>query len=131
VERNYGDAEGLTYAQVEARFPGDTPVSGRETREEVVERVLPALMDIAERHPDQAVLVVSHGGVIRSLLNVIDPEGNHGSITNGSVHSFRHDDGMFSLIAFDDPIEVESHQPGSEPIEAQNAVEMREAAGAP
>src|ERR1700709_348277 len=41
VERNYGAAEGLNYEQIEAEFPGDTPVPGRETREEVAARVIP------------------------------------------------------------------------------------------
>lgn len=127
VERNYGEAEGLTDAEIEARFPGETPVPGREPRSAVVERVLPALMAIAEEHPDQAVIVVGHGGVIRSVLGAVDPEGRHGMISNGSIHSFRYEDGSFRLIAFDDPIELESVE--GEDLEEQNAVERREAAG--
>ena len=129
MERNYGSAEGLSYSEIDARFPGDTPVPGRETREEVVERVLPALLHLAERHRDQSVIVVTHGGVIRSLLNVIDPHGRHPKITNGSIHSFRHEDGAFALIAFDDPIIDESLEAATDDLEDQNAVEAREAAG--
>lgn len=128
VERNYGQAEGLTDVEIDERFPGDTPVPGRETREHVVERVLPALMAIAESHPDQAVIVVSHGGVIRSVLNVIDPDGSHGMIRNGSVHSFSHENGSLRLIAFNDPIEVESQEPGAGDLEQQNEIERRESA---
>ncbi|CAN5350745.1 hypothetical protein BH11ACT4_BH11ACT4_18910 [soil metagenome] len=128
VERNYGEAEGLTDAEIDARFPGDVPVPGRETREQVVERVLPALMAIAESHPGQSVIVVSHGGVIRSVLNVIDPTGSHGAIRNGSVHSFSYEDGSLQLIAFDDPIEEESQEPGAEDLEEQNELERRESA---
>jgi uncharacterized phosphatase len=129
VERNYGEAEGLSDAEIDERFPGDTPVSGRETREHVVERVLPALMAIAESHPDQSVIVVSHGGVIRSVLNAIDPEGSHGMIKNGSVHSFSHENGSLRLIAFNDPIEVESQDCAIEDLEDQNEIERRETAG--
>lgn len=129
VERNYGEAEGLADPELARRFPGDTPVPGRETREEVAARVLPALVELAERHPDQAIVVVAHGGVIRSVLGVIDPEGRHGMITNGSIHSLRHEDGTFSLIAFDDPIEVESLEFATENLEDQNAVERRDSAG--
>lgn len=129
VERNYGEAEGLADPELARRFPGDTPVPGRETREEVAARVLPALVELAERHPDEAIVVVAHGGVIRSVLGVIDPEGRHGMITNGSIHSLRHEDGTFSLIAFDDPIEVESLECATENLEDQNAVERRDSAG--
>lgn len=129
VERNYGAAEGLTGEQIEAQFPGDMPVPGRETREHVVGRVLPALMEIAEAHPDQSVIVVSHGGVIRSVLNAIDPDSTHGMIRNGSVHSFSYEDGSFRLIAFNDPIEAESLDCATEDLEVQNAVEQRETAG--
>jgi uncharacterized phosphatase len=127
VERNYGEAEGLTDAQIDDRFPG--PVPGQETRQHVVERVLPALMEIAESHPGQSVIVVSHGGVIRSVVNTIDPEGRHGMIKNGSVHSFSYEDGSLRLIAFDDPIELESQEAGAEDLEQQNELERRETAG--
>jgi len=126
VERNYGEAEGLADPELRERFPGDTPVPGRESRDDVVARVLPALVGLAERHPDEAILVVSHGGVIRSVLNAVDPEGTHGMITNGSVHSFRHDNGTFELIAFNDPIDVESISPMAEDIEQQNPIERRD-----
>src|SRR5690606_29859139 len=131
VERAYGDAEGLADPELTARFPGDTVVPGRETREEVVARVLPALMDLAERHSEESILVISHGGVIRSILTTVDPQGAHGPITNGSVHSFRHEDGTFELIAFNDPIDVESLESGTEPLDAQNPIERRDPAGTP
>jgi len=129
VERNYGEAEGLADPELSERFPGETPVPGRESREEVVARVLPALMEIAERHPDEAILVVSHGGVIRAVLNAVDPTGAHGMITNGSVHSFRHDNGTLELIAFNDPIDIESVSPAAEDIEQQNPIERRDSLG--
>lgn len=126
VERNYGEAEGLADPELALRFPGDAPVPGRETREEVIARVLPALMDLAEANPARALIVVSHGGVIRSVLNEVDPDGRHGMITNGSVHSFRYIDGGLRLIAFDDPIDEESIAAGAEDIEEQNPIEARE-----
>jgi uncharacterized phosphatase len=47
MERQYGEAEGLDHDEIDARFPGTTPVPGRESREAVTARVLPALMDVA------------------------------------------------------------------------------------
>ena len=127
VERNYGEAEGLDFDELQARFPEDTPVPGREKRSKVAARALEALMDIARAHPDDAVVVVSHGGLIRSVLRRVDPEGDHGRITNGSVHSFRYEDGALSLIAFDDPIEEESVT--GDDLRAQNPVEARQKNG--
>lgn len=129
VERAYGEAEGLADPELATRFPGDTPVPGRESRGAVVARVLPALMELAEAHPDEAIVVVSHGGVIRSVLNAVDPESKHPAITNGSIHSFRHEDGTLSLIAFDDPIELESLECGTDDLDEQNPIERRDAAG--
>ena len=126
AERRYGDAEGLTGDEIDARFPGDTQVPGRETREEVAARVIPAIVALAERHPGENIVLVSHGGVIRTILNVVAPGENPEPIRNGSVHSFRHTDGTLDLIAFDDPIEVESLDCATDDIEDQNAVESRE-----
>jgi broad specificity phosphatase PhoE len=126
VERNYGEAEGLNWEQVESQFPGDAPVPGRETHEEVARRVLPALVALASSRPGESLLVVSHGGVIRSVLNAVDPGVTHGSITNGSIHSFELVDGSLELVAFDDPIDELSLECGTEDLDQQNAMEGRE-----
>lgn len=126
VERGYGAAEGLDHDEIDSRFPGNTPVPGRETREHVTARVLPALVELADRHAGEAIIVVAHGGVIRSVLNAVDPLGMHGSIRNGSVHSFHHVDGAFELIAFDDPIEEASLETATVELEEQNEIESRE-----
>lgn len=123
VERNYGEAEGMDFEDMQRQFPGDTPVPGREKRSAVAARALDALMDVAHAHPEESVVVVSHGGLIRAVLRKVDPEGEHGMITNGSVHSFRYEDGALSLIAFDDPIEVESIE--GEGLREQNPMEAR------
>jgi broad specificity phosphatase PhoE len=123
VERDYGDAEGLSFAEIERRYPDRSLVPGEETREAVAQRVLPALHDLAAAHPDEALLIVSHGGAIRSVLMSVQPEVRYGRIGNGSVHSFRFDAGELSLIAFDDPLEPES-------IDEQNALESREGGAA-
>ncbi|MGV8885165.1 MAG: histidine phosphatase family protein [Microbacteriaceae bacterium] len=130
VERQYGEAEGLDYEQIAERFPGDTVVAGRESREAVADRVIPAIVQLAEQHPGAALVVVSHGGVIRAILGDVaanDPAIMGGRIRNGSIHSLRHTDGTLDLIAFDDPIELESLEYAHDDIIDQNAVESREA----
>ena len=126
IERNYGDAEGRTASEVDALYPGDTEVPGRESREAVIERALPALVQLAEDNHGKSIIVVAHGGVIASILAAVAPERPRTPIVNGSVHSFRHDDGTLRLINFDDPIEAESETIGDDPFEAQNAMARRE-----
>ncbi|TQL48056.1 putative phosphoglycerate mutase [Homoserinimonas aerilata] len=132
TERDYGDAEGSTDAELSIRYPGQVPVEGRESRSDVADRVLPVLTELARRHEGESLLVVSHGGVIRSLLLAVAPgDGKHHDepITNGSVHSFRHAEGSLELVQFDDPLEEQTVGDGSGDIEEQNAVERRDTQG--
>jgi len=126
VERDYGEAEGMSFEQIEALYPEGVRAPGQETREQVAARVVPALLALAEQHPGEKLVVVSHGGAIRSVLQTVEPGTQHPRITNASVHSFRVEDGELRLIAFDDPIEEESILPECDDIEAQNAVEAAE-----
>ncbi len=135
VERRYGDAEGLDDRELARLFPDDTPVPGRETREEVSARVIPSIVSLAERLSATVgrpanLIVTTHGGVIRTVLNHVAPDLRHHRgvpITNGSVHSFRHVDDGLRLVLFDDPIDLESIAEGDGELEEQNAVEHREA----
>ncbi|QYH36196.1 histidine phosphatase family protein [Salinibacterium sp. M195] len=129
VERHYGDAEGRTDDEVDRLYPGDTEVPGRETRVSVIERALPALVQLAEQNHGKSVIVVAHGGVIASILAAVAPDRPRTPIVNGSVHSFRHDDGTLSLVNFDDPIEAESESHGGEAFNTQNILARREPSG--
>ncbi len=125
VERNYGEAEGLNFIEIDRRYPNRSEVPGQESRAEVIARVVPALRDLAATHPGESLIVVSHGGAIRAMLMAAEPTRTHGMITNGSVHSFRFEEGELRLIRFDDPIEIVSRRRGGD-LDEQNAVEARE-----
>ncbi|MBA4247448.1 MAG: histidine phosphatase family protein [Microbacterium sp.] len=129
AERDYGQAEGLTGPEIDAMFPDGADVPGREPREAVAERAVAALHDLAARHPGEAVIVVAHGGVIRSVLETVAPGRHREQITNGSVHSFRHADGALELVAFDDPIDEQSIFPMAVDFEQQNRLAEREREG--
>lgn len=126
VERDYGAAEGLTYHQIDSRYPEGTRVPGRETREEVAARIIPALLALADAHTGESLVVVSHGGAIRAALLASEPDGGFGAITNGSVHTFHVTEGDLRLVAFDDPIELASIDPRAGDLDVQNAVEARD-----
>lgn len=104
TERNHGEIEGLTFTERRERFPDGMPVPGLESREDVLHRVLPALGEIAAEHKGKAVLVVSHGGVIGTLLRHASngERPRHGEmIANGSVHDFLWEDGQLVLTHFE------------------------------
>ena len=77
MEVDVGSWSGLTTAEVEQRFPdgfglwAENRAGGwtdGETYEELGARVVRDLRELAERHPDESVLAVTHGGPIRSIL---------------------------------------------------------------
>jgi probable phosphoglycerate mutase len=63
-ERSFGSWEGLTREEIpdHAHRPEDA-----EPDDEVRERVLEAVQAIADEHPGETVLVVSHGGALNTL----------------------------------------------------------------
>ena len=65
-EIDVGSWSGLTRPEIEERFPGATEHDG-ESREAHLERVRSAVERIAARHLGERVLIVSHGGSIRTL----------------------------------------------------------------
>ena len=64
-ERSFGSWEGLTREDI-ATLPEGSQHDG-ETDGEVRERVLEAVQAIADAHPGEQVLVVSHGGALNTL----------------------------------------------------------------
>ena len=75
-EKNFGTWEGLTDVEIRGRFPEaqSGPWGDAETSEELAERVLGALRRIAADHPGERVVVVTHGGPLRSVLRHCDVE---------------------------------------------------------
>ena len=77
-EMNFGDWEGLTYAEIQERDlhsltawetdPVHIPPPGGETVSQVASRVQSSLGAISRVHQDKTVLLVAHGGSLRVLL---------------------------------------------------------------
>lgn len=102
----YGSLEGKTFAEIETEFGfrfdlathqslSNTEklhykiVPDMESGFEVVQRVLPVLEIIAERHLGEDVLIVTHGGVIRALLvHLAGHDWSTTKIQNGEVVTF-------------------------------------------
>jgi uncharacterized phosphatase len=76
-ERGYGEAEGLTLEEREAKWLG-TEWPGLEPYELMQERAVAALERIVAAHPGKRILAVSHGGLINAVLNSLSG-GEHGT----------------------------------------------------
>jgi broad specificity phosphatase PhoE len=87
-ETNLGEAEGLTMAEVRARFSDEFLTNwrsveprldhfkfpGGESKREHLQRVVAALEDFVHRTPYRRIGISSHGGAIRRLLHHLRPE---------------------------------------------------------
>jgi broad specificity phosphatase PhoE len=70
AERHFGEAEGMTDWEAYHEWPhGWYP--GLEPRSSVAERGLRTLSALATDNPDSAIIVVTHGGVIRAIIDVV------------------------------------------------------------
>jgi broad specificity phosphatase PhoE len=73
-EIHVGDWQGLTVDEVKERHPelGDwrwrSGWPGGETYDELSARVVPALVGLADEHPDERILAVTHAGPVRAAL---------------------------------------------------------------
>jgi len=76
-ERSFGIFEGLTLDEIAERYPPEfkkwrerNPAwrpDGGESGQQLIDRVLSAVSDIGTKHPNQTVVLVSHGGVLDVL----------------------------------------------------------------
>lgn len=107
-EREFGVGEGMLVADYITQY-GDwhAEVPGAETLHQVRDRAMSALSVIARRSRRrsapvaESVIVVTHGGVIRSLLDhasggSLPLEGQ--VLANGSVHRFEASPGVLRLL---------------------------------
>jgi broad specificity phosphatase PhoE len=94
-EIDVGSWSGLTRQEIEVRFPGAEQHDG-ETREEHLARVLAAVERIACAHSGGRILIVSHGGSLRTLRRHALGDPVH-PIANCGVYELRFRDGAFSV----------------------------------
>ena len=121
TERDYGAAEGLTSAEVDARFPEGSSVPRQEDRSHATARFLAAVAGLAKLYPHDSLVVVSHGGVLRGAFEAVGHRV--GRITNGSIHTLRATGGDFRVVAHADPAAVIVEGPESGRIQVQNVLE--------
>jgi len=126
-ERHFGAGEGLTYTEIDVRYPGafsrvrevdpDFAIPGGESRRQFHERVVSALEFLAEEHRGEALVVVTHGGVLATLyrhVHGIELSVPHSiPILNASYNALTHDGEAFRMVAWADI----DHLPGGSAFE--------------
>ncbi|WP_456265429.1 MULTISPECIES: histidine phosphatase family protein [unclassified Bacillus (in: firmicutes)] len=79
IERDYGDAEGMSFEERQKLFP-DKQYPNMEPLETIQNRMLEGIEKVRAAYPDQHVLIVAHGAAIHALLTTLADE--HMSLQN-------------------------------------------------
>ncbi|MFZ4585234.1 MAG: histidine phosphatase family protein [Acidimicrobiia bacterium] len=116
-ERHAGEWQGLTRDEIDVRFPGwlqeKKRPEGFEHDEPVVARAMGLLDELAATYEDAAVLVITHGGLIRALERHLTDEA--GMVPNLGGIAVEHDGTrvrMVERVLLIDADEIEITIPG-------------------
>jgi 2,3-bisphosphoglycerate-dependent phosphoglycerate mutase len=115
-ERQYGAWEGLTAAEIQARYPEQfvlwrarftdfAPPQGESIRQ-LLTRALAELQTIARRHLNERVVVVTHGGFCYALINHIlggvNGDRREFTIGNASIHTLEVTGNEWAVISMNE-----------------------------
>lgn len=113
-ERSYGQWEGMTYEEVRSAFAEvdtDTTIYGIEPMVDLRHRARAVMEEIARKHLNEKVAVISHGGFINAFLYVIT-EGKQGTgitrIDNTGVTTLRFTNDGWRVLQVNDTAHLES-----------------------
>lgn len=116
-ERRFGSFEGLSFAEIEARFPRDNerwrtrdlayaPGGHGEPLPVFHERALVAVTRLAQRHLGGRILLVSHGGVLDCLYRAAQglglQAGRHWPLGNAQINRLLYTGEAFTLLLWGD-----------------------------
>jgi probable phosphoglycerate mutase len=121
-ERRYGAWEGLTSAEIQARYPaqfaewrarapGFAPPQG-ESRTELLTRALNALQSIVHRHTGEVVVVVTHGGLcyvlLTHILGSVDGDRREFTFGNASLHILEFANHAWTVVSMNETAHLEA-----------------------
>ncbi len=115
-ERNFGIFEGLTGSEIKADFPADYArfkirdqdfvIPGGESALQFRTRVFACLHEIAGRHADKLVVVITHGLVLdvlyRAALGIPHELPRMHELVNTGINRLRYDGGTWHIEAWAD-----------------------------
>ncbi len=115
-EREFGAFEGLSFSEIEQRWPADAlrwrrrepgfaPGNG-ETLNAFYARCTQAAATLAERHRGQTILLVAHGGVLdclyRAAARAALDAPRSWDLRNATINRLLHSAGGFALVGWND-----------------------------
>ena len=120
-ERHFGCCEGLTFSEIEARYPIDARAivsrdpdhvsPGGESRRQHMARVLACVARLVGRHRGQAIVIVTHGGVLDVVyrrVHGLPPEASRDyPIPNAGINWVTIDDGAWALDSWGETAHLE------------------------
>ncbi|KRE59665.1 histidine phosphatase family protein [Paenibacillus sp. Soil750] len=98
-----GQIEGTTVEERVAKWGEDWDQLdlGVETHQQIAARGVSFIQDVIERHPNQKVLIVSHGALLSlTLMDLIPHEDIAEHIHNTSVTTIRHNENRWEYIQY-------------------------------
>ncbi|HNT38299.1 MAG TPA: histidine phosphatase family protein [Rubrivivax sp.] len=115
-ERGFGAFEGLSFAEIESRWPEDArrwrrrepqfAPAGGEALADFHARCVGACAALAERHRGQTILLLSHGGVLdclyRAATRAAADAPRSWPIGNATVNRLLHSETGFTLVGWAD-----------------------------
>ncbi len=120
-ERGFGVFEGLTYAEIQQRYPEMSErwrkrdptfgAPGGETLRDFFDRSVATVTRLALAHPGQTIAVVSHGGVMdalyRAAARVALDAPRSWQLGNASINRLLHTPQGFTLVGWSDTFHLE------------------------
>lgn len=115
-ERGFGEFEGLTYAEINARWPGmgerwrrrdpTFGAPGGETLNEFHARAIATATRLSALHPGQTIALVSHGGVMdclyRAATHVALDAARSWQLGNAAINRLLYTPQGFTLVGWSD-----------------------------
>jgi probable phosphoglycerate mutase len=121
-ERHFGEFEGLTWKELEEQFPAQSqawksrdpawlPPQG-ESLNQLRVRIEACIQELAQRHGDQQIVVVTHGGVLDVLYRVathqFDPSPRTWALGNTYINRLLWSSEGLHLVGWGDHAHLES-----------------------
>lgn len=120
-ERGFGHFEGMTFADIEARWPEQAlrwrrrdpafAPEGGESLQDFRERCVAAARRLAAAHPGQAIALVAHGGVMdclyRDALRIDLQAPRTWQLANAGINRLLHGPDGFTLVGWGDTLHLD------------------------
>ncbi|KAL5994780.1 hypothetical protein ACLOJK_024835 [Asimina triloba] len=112
-ERHVGSLQGLFWGEIQEKEPEayhaffssehDLEIpGGGESFNQLCERSVEALEEIASRHKGERVIVVTHGGILRAIYMSVTREPSAGKVLNASINVLHLSDKNWAFKSWSD-----------------------------